>query len=98
LSILPWLKMHSKEIVLVTTALIVTNIKPKDALTEDQINNLVGEEEPLEIITRRITSKWLITCGTTLKQLSFVDERFKDQVGGQLILIGHLIGQMEKKE
>jgi hypothetical protein len=95
---LPWLQRYSKEIVLVTTAVIASSVTSRSAISQEEADELLGDEPPLERLTRKIVAIWLITAGNTLKGLLFVDKQFREEVGNQLLLIGHLIDNYSIKK
>jgi len=98
LSIVPWLSKYSKETVLVLTTILASYVTSKDAITEEQANKILGEETPLEAVTRKVIGKSLVTSGLTIKRTPFVYRDFGDQVGGQMVLIGQLLNDLPIKK
>jgi len=97
-SILPWLQKYSKEIIFVTTAVIYNTVTSRSAISEEEADEILGEEKPLEAITRKIIGHWLEFVGKVIKDAKFIDKHFRDQVGGQLVLIGELLSQYSLKK
>jgi len=98
LTILPWLQRYSKEILLAATTIIAATVRSRDVISEEQAEALLGEETALEAMTRKLIGKSLVTAGTTIKTTPFIDRDFSDQVGGQMVLIGHLLNQFPVKK
>ena len=95
--ILPWLKSHVKEILIVGTALLSTRLTAKSAVTEQEADLILGEETPLERITRRATGILLVSLGDLLKKSTYVYPQFGQEVGDTLIKYGERIYAREDK-
>lgn len=93
--LLPWLRKHLRDVVLITTTVLATAVTARQVVTEKEASDVIAGETPLERATRRLIGVGLITCGNTLKTSPFVNRLFADQVGGQLQLIGYLLEDFE---